>query len=130
MTLLDLVGNTPIVRLERLAEPEAAEVWVKLEAANPTGSYKDRMARAMIEGAERTGKLAPGRPVVESSRSRLSLPAIAVAKPTPSGICPAGGGDPSGTIPLGGIVLANKEHSRREDSNLRPPPSQGGARIR
>jgi cysteine synthase A len=42
-----------------------AQVWVKLEAANPTGSYKDRMALAMIEGAERSGKLQPGQPVVE-----------------------------------------------------------------
>ncbi len=47
------IGNTPVVRLTRLVEPEMAEVWVKLEAANPTGSYKDRMALAMIEGAER-----------------------------------------------------------------------------
>ena len=43
------IGNTPIVRLTRIVEPGMADVWVKLEAANPTGSYKDRMARAMIE---------------------------------------------------------------------------------
>jgi cysteine synthase len=42
-----------------------AEVWVKMEAANPTGSYKDRMALAMIEEAERAGRLLPGQPVVE-----------------------------------------------------------------
>ena len=42
-----------------------AEIWVKLESANPTGSYKDRMALAMIEGAERDGRLAPGQTVVE-----------------------------------------------------------------
>ena len=59
------IGNTPVVRLIRLVEPGMAEVWVKLEAANPTGSYKDRMALAMIEGAERAGRLAPGQPVVE-----------------------------------------------------------------
>jgi cysteine synthase A len=53
------------VRLCRLADASSAEVWVKLEAANPTGSYKDRMALAMIEGAERSGRLAPGQPVVE-----------------------------------------------------------------
>ena len=62
---LDAVGNTPLAHLERLVEPGAAEVWVKLEAANPTGSYKDRMALAMIEGAERAGRLTPGQPVVE-----------------------------------------------------------------
>ncbi len=59
------IGNTPAVRLEQLVEPGMAEVWVKLEAANPTGSYKDRMALAMIEGAERDGRLSPGQWVVE-----------------------------------------------------------------
>ena len=63
--MLGAIGNTPVVRLVHLVEPGMAEVWVKLEAANPTGSYKDRMALAMIEGAERAGRLAPGQPVVE-----------------------------------------------------------------
>ena len=45
------IGNTPIVLLSSFPGPDAAEVWVKLEAANPTGSYKDRMALAMIEAA-------------------------------------------------------------------------------
>ena len=58
--MLGAIGNTPAVRLIHLVEPDMAEVWVKLEAANPTGSYKDRMALAMIEGAERSGRLAPG----------------------------------------------------------------------
>jgi cysteine synthase A len=53
------------VRLSGLVEQGMAEVWVKLEAANPTGSYKDRMALAMIEGAERSGRLEPGQTVVE-----------------------------------------------------------------
>jgi cysteine synthase A len=65
VTTLEAIGRTPVVRLERLVEPGMAEVWVKLEAANPTGSYKDRMALAMIEGAERAGKLRPGQTVVE-----------------------------------------------------------------
>lgn len=59
------IGNTPIIRLSSLPGPDAAEVWVKLEAANPTGSYKDRMALAMIEAAERRGDLRPGQTVVE-----------------------------------------------------------------
>jgi cysteine synthase len=63
--------------LSRLPEPDTAEVWVKLEAANPTGSYKDRMALAMIEGAERSGRLRPGQTVVEytggSTGSSLAL---------------------------------------------------------
>jgi len=71
------IGNTPTVRLTRLAEPDLAEIWVKLEGANPTGSYKDRMALAMIEGAERDGRLRPGQPVIEytggSTGSSLAL---------------------------------------------------------
>jgi cysteine synthase A len=63
--MLESIGWTPIVRLSRLAGPDAAELWVKLESCNPTGSYKDRMALAMIEGGERTGRLSPGQTVVE-----------------------------------------------------------------
>lgn len=59
------IGNTPVVRLSSYPGAGAADVWVKLEAANPTGSYKDRMALAMIEGAERRGELQPGQTVVE-----------------------------------------------------------------
>jgi cysteine synthase A len=62
---LAAIGRTPLVRLSRLGGAEAADIWVKLEAANPTGSYKDRMALAMIEGAERRGALRPGQTVVE-----------------------------------------------------------------
>ena len=63
--LLGAIGKTPVVQLERLGGPDRAEVWLKLESANPTGSYKDRMALAMIEGAERSGRLEPGQTVVE-----------------------------------------------------------------
>jgi cysteine synthase A len=62
---LSAIGDTPAVRLARMADDSCAEVWVKLEAANPTGSYKDRMALAMIEAAEADGRLRPGQPVVE-----------------------------------------------------------------
>lgn len=62
---LDAIGNTPVVRLQRLVPSGHAEVFVKLEYFNPTGSYKDRMALAMIEGAERRGALRPGMTVVE-----------------------------------------------------------------
>ena len=67
MSAVDGIGDTTVVRLEQLARNGDAEVWVKLEAANPTGSYKDRMALAMIEGAERDGRLRPGQLVVEYS---------------------------------------------------------------
>lgn len=63
--MLGVIGSTPIIQLEHLVEPGMAEVWVKLESHNPTGSYKDRMALAMIEGAERDGRLRPGQTVVE-----------------------------------------------------------------
>jgi len=75
--ILAAIGNTPLVRLSRLVGDDTAEVWIKLEAANPTGSYKDRMALAMIEGAERDGRLQPGQTVVEytggSTGSSLAL---------------------------------------------------------
>jgi cysteine synthase A len=62
---LAAIGGTPVVRLGRLAPPGGADVLVKLEYFSPTGSYKDRMALAMIEGAERRGELQSGRSVVE-----------------------------------------------------------------
>ncbi len=74
---LDTIGNTPIVRLRRLAGDDTARILVKLEFFNPTGSYKDRMARAIIEGAEARGELRPGMTVVEltggSTGSSLAL---------------------------------------------------------
>ncbi len=59
------IGNTPVVKLSTFPGDGAADVWVKLEGANPTGSYKDRMALAMIEGAEARGELSPGQTVIE-----------------------------------------------------------------
>lgn len=53
------IGNTPLIKLERLAEPGCAEIYVKYEGANPTGSMKDRMALSMVEGAEKRGQLKP-----------------------------------------------------------------------
>jgi cysteine synthase len=64
-TILEAIGNTPLVRLRRCAPPNGAELWLKLEYANPTGSMKDRMALAMVEGAERDGLLSAGDTVVE-----------------------------------------------------------------
>ncbi|MBI3111521.1 MAG: cysteine synthase family protein [Ignavibacteriales bacterium] len=59
------IGKTPLIKLERLSEPHCAEIYVKVEGGNPTGSMKDRMALSMIEGAERRGELRPGGTVVE-----------------------------------------------------------------
>lgn len=65
MHVLETVGNTPLVELRNLSPGERGRVLVKVEGANPTGSMKDRMAKAAIEGAERTGRLMPGGTVVE-----------------------------------------------------------------
>jgi cysteine synthase A len=59
------IGKTPLIKLERLPGPGNAEIYVKYEGANPTGSMKDRLALSMIEGAERRGELKPGGTVVE-----------------------------------------------------------------
>ena len=63
--ILEAIGNTPLVRLRALAPEGGAELWVKLEYVNPSGSMKDRMALSMIEGAERDGLIEPGTTVVE-----------------------------------------------------------------
>jgi cysteine synthase A len=59
------IGNTPLVRLQKITPPNCADIYVKLEYFNPTGSYKDRMALAIIEQAEQRGALKPGMTVVE-----------------------------------------------------------------
>ena len=58
MSVLDAIGNTPLVQLGPCAPANGAELWVKLEYTNPSGSMKYRMALAMIEGAERDGLIA------------------------------------------------------------------------
>jgi cysteine synthase A len=84
-SVLRAIGNTPLVRLSRVLPPASAEVLVKLEAINPTGSYKDRMALAMIEGAEARGALRPGMRVVEftGGSTGSSLGMVCAAKGYP-----------------------------------------------
>jgi cysteine synthase A len=79
---LDGIGNTPLVELRRIVPPGAARLLLKLEAANPTGSMKDRMARAAIEAAESDGRLRPGGTVVEytAGTTGISLAFICAAK--------------------------------------------------
>jgi cysteine synthase len=64
-SILNAIGSTPLVRLQRLVPTSSAEVWLKLESFNPTGSYKDRMALAMIVAAEERGELRAGMSVLE-----------------------------------------------------------------
>jgi cysteine synthase A len=63
--ILAAIGDTPLVRLQRIVASSGAEIWIKLEYRNPTGSMKDRMGLSMIEGAERDGLLRDGMTVVE-----------------------------------------------------------------
>lgn len=80
--ILDLIGATPMVRLNRVADPDGAVVWAKLEAFNPAGSVKDRTALAMIEAAEACGELKPGMRIVEptSGNTGIGLAMVAAVK--------------------------------------------------
>ncbi|HEX7037127.1 MAG TPA: cysteine synthase A [Pseudomonadales bacterium] len=71
-SILDTIGNTPLVRLNKLPTP-GVNVYVKVEAFNPMGSVKDRMARAIIERAEQTGALRPGQTVVEATSGNTGI---------------------------------------------------------
>ncbi len=70
--ILETVGNTPVVRINRLA-PQGVNLYVKVEAFNPLGSVKDRLALGVIEEAERTGKLKPGQTVVEATSGNTGI---------------------------------------------------------
>ena len=78
-SLLDLVGSTPLVELTRLAPP-GIRLYAKLEGQNPTGSIKDRIAKAMIEAAEASGELEPGRELLEPTSGNTGISLALVAK--------------------------------------------------
>jgi cysteine synthase/molybdopterin converting factor small subunit len=84
-SLLDLVGSTPLVELQRLAPKPGVHIYAKLEGQNPTGSIKDRVAKAMIEEAEAAGELEPGRELLEptSGNTGISLAFVARLKGYP-----------------------------------------------
>jgi [CysO sulfur-carrier protein]-thiocarboxylate-dependent cysteine synthase len=79
-SLLDLVGSTPLVELPRLSPKPAVRLYAKLEAQNPTGSIKDRVAKAMIDAAEVAGELAPGRRLLEPTSGNTGISLALVAK--------------------------------------------------
>ena len=83
-SILDTVGNTPVVKINRLA-PQGINMYVKVEAFNPLGSVKDRLALGVIEDAERSGKLKPGQTVVEatSGNTGIGLAMVCAAKGYP-----------------------------------------------
>ena len=78
-SLLELVGHTPLVELSRLAPP-GIRLYAKLEGQNPTGSIKDRVARAMIESAEAAGDLEPGRELLEPTSGNTGISLAFIAK--------------------------------------------------
>ena len=83
-SILETVGNTPVVRINKLAPP-GVNLFVKVEAFNPLGSVKDRLALGVIEAAERSGELKPGQTVIEatSGNTGIGLAMVCAAKGYP-----------------------------------------------
>jgi cysteine synthase A len=81
-SILDLIGQTPVVKLQHVVDEDAADVYLKLEWYNPGGSVKDRIALSMIEDAEKEGKIQPGGTIVEptSGNTGIGLALVAAAK--------------------------------------------------
>ena len=79
-SLLDLVGSTPLVELQRISPNPAVKIYAKLEGQNPTGSIKDRVAKAMIETAEAAGELVPGRELLEPTSGNTGISLALMAK--------------------------------------------------
>src|SRR5687768_2537952 len=82
--ILETVGRTPVVRINKLA-PEGIDLYVKIEAFNPLGSVKDRLALGVIEAAEKSGELKPGQTVIEatSGNTGIGLAMVCAAKGYP-----------------------------------------------
>src|SRR5436190_4212673 len=83
--ILDAIGNTPLVGIQGLSPDPNVKLWAKLEGQNPTGSLKDRIAKAMIEDAEASGSLSPGRTILEptSGNTGIALAMVAARKRYP-----------------------------------------------
>jgi len=79
-SLLDLVGSTPLVELPRISPKPSVQIYAKLEGQNPTGSIKDRVAKAMIEAAEASGELKPGRHLLEPTSGNTGHSLAMIAK--------------------------------------------------
>lgn len=82
-SILDLIGNTPVVKLNRIPDPNGAEVYIKLESFNPGGSVKDRAAFQMIRRAEEEGKITPGKSTIiepTSGNTGIGLAMVCAAK--------------------------------------------------
>src|ERR671910_1628737 len=71
--VVESIGNTPLVELPRLSPTPGIRIWAKLEGHNPTGSVKDRVAKAMIEDAEERGAIAPGQTMLEPTSGNTGI---------------------------------------------------------
>jgi cysteine synthase A len=116
-SILQTIGNTPVVKLAAVIPPGCADVFLKIEGGNPTGSYKDRFALAMIEGAERRGDLQPGQAVVEYSGGSTgsSLAFVCAVK-----------GYPLTVVTSDAFAPAKLQTMRAFGAKLVVIPSQGG----
>lgn len=117
LTILDCIGDTPLVRLRQVVPNDCARVLVKLEAQNPTGSMKDRMALAMIDAAEEDGRLAPGGRVVEytGGSTGVSLAQVCSARDHPLYI-----------VTSDAFSLEKRLHMEALGARLTLVPSDGG----
>lgn len=117
MSVLDAVGDTTLLRLEKVVPAGCADIFVKLEWENPTGSFKDRMARAVIERAEEDGRLQPGYSVLEytGGSTGTSLALVCAAK-----------GYPLRIVTSDAFSREKLDHMRALGAELTFVPSEGG----
>jgi cysteine synthase A len=117
MDILQAIGNTSIVQLRRVVPPDCADIWVKLEWENPTGSVKDRMALAVISRAEADGRLKPGDTVVEytGGSTGTSLALVCAAR-----------GYPIRIVTSDAFSQEKRDHMAALGASLTLVPSEGG----
>ena len=116
-SVLQRIGNTPLLELRRIVPEGCARILIKVESANPTGSMKDRMALAMIEAGERTGRLRPGGRVVEytGGSTGVSLALVCAAR-----------GYPLSIVTSDAFSAEKRNHMAALGAELTVIPSQGG----
>lgn len=121
MDILHAIGNTSLVRLGKVVPPGSADIWVKLEWENPTGSLKDRMAHAVIARAEEDGRLKPGDTVVEytGGSTGTSLALVCAAK-----------GHPIRIVSSDAFSREKLDHMAALGAELTLVPSEGGRTTR
>src|SRR4030081_3697756 len=82
--IIQAIGHTPLVELKRLSPKPGVRIWAKLESHNPTGSVKDRVARALIEDAEEKGAIGPGVTILEPTSGNTGIALAMIARRTGS----------------------------------------------